>query len=97
MHFNGIFSGSDYVYGSVAWFDQVDPDYLSMIEMNGIAKLMNVEGDFFQFMWPKPGKGIGDGLLGIECEDDVLAFNKASKNLGDDGSVIGAPYTLMKL
>ncbi|CAN1302214.1 hypothetical protein LINPERPRIM_LOCUS25348 [Linum perenne] len=97
MHFDEIFSGSDYVYGSVACFDQVDPNYLSMIELNGMAELVNVEGDFFQFLWPKLGKGIGDGFLCIECEDDVIAFNKARNNLGDDGSIMGATFTLMKL
>ncbi|CAN1147130.1 hypothetical protein LINPERHAP2_LOCUS15684 [Linum perenne] len=63
MHFNGIFLGSEYLYGSVAWFDRVDPDYLSLIELNAMAELVNVEGDFYQFLWPKPGFGIADGLL----------------------------------
>ncbi|CAN1129995.1 hypothetical protein LINPERHAP2_LOCUS5570 [Linum perenne] len=97
MHFNGIFIGTDYLYGSVAWFDRVDPDYLSLIELNGMADLVNVEGDFFQYMWPRPEKGTADGLLCIECEADVLAFNKAWKNIDDDGSVLGAPFTVMKL
>ncbi|CAN1156214.1 hypothetical protein LINPERPRIM_LOCUS20074 [Linum perenne] len=51
----------------------------------------------FQFLWPKPGKGTADGLLCMECEDDDLAFNEARKNIADDGSVKGAPFTLMKL
>ncbi|CAN1168062.1 hypothetical protein LINPERHAP2_LOCUS27616, partial [Linum perenne] len=34
MHFNRILSGDDYLYGLVACFDQVDPGYLSMIELN---------------------------------------------------------------
>ncbi|CAN1317735.1 hypothetical protein LINPERPRIM_LOCUS30542 [Linum perenne] len=81
MHYNGIFIGSDYLYGSVAWFDQVDPDYFSLIELNSMAELANVEGDFFLFLWPKPWKGPADGLLSIECEDDVLGFNKVRKNI----------------
>ncbi|CAN1315633.1 hypothetical protein LINPERPRIM_LOCUS29766 [Linum perenne] len=85
MHYNGIFISSDYLYGAVAWFDQVDPDYLSLIELNSMAELVNVEGDFFRFLWPKPGKG-ADGLLSIECEDDVLGFNKVRKT-----------FTLMKV
>ncbi|CAN1195116.1 hypothetical protein LINPERHAP2_LOCUS42934 [Linum perenne] len=97
MHFNGIFLGSEYLYGSVAWFDRVDPDYLSLIELNAMAELVNVEGDFYQFLWPKPGFGIADGLLCIECEDDVLAFNKVRKNIGPDGTVLGAPFSLMKV
>ncbi|CAN1263860.1 hypothetical protein LINPERPRIM_LOCUS11755 [Linum perenne] len=97
MHFNEIFIGSEYLYGSVAWFDRVDPDYLSLIELNAMAELVNVEGDFYQFLWPKPGFGIADGLLCIECEDDVLAFNNVRKNTGPDGTVLGAPFSLMKV
>ncbi|CAN1172258.1 hypothetical protein LINPERHAP1_LOCUS22479, partial [Linum perenne] len=67
MHFNGIFIGVDYLYGSVAWFDRVDPDYLSLIELNGMADLVNVEGDLWQYLWPRPGHGNADGLLCIEC------------------------------
>ncbi|CAN1285502.1 hypothetical protein LINPERPRIM_LOCUS19018 [Linum perenne] len=52
-----------------------------------------VEGDFYQFLWPKPGKGIGDGLLCIECEDDVLAFINARQNVGNNGISMGAPFT----
>ncbi|CAN1161827.1 hypothetical protein LINPERHAP2_LOCUS24148 [Linum perenne] len=97
MHYNGIFIGSDYLYGSVAWFDQVDPDYFSLIELNSMAELANVEGDLFRFLWPKPGKGPADGLLSIECEDDVLGFNKVRKNIDDDGTSLGAAFTLMKV
>ncbi|CAN1282053.1 hypothetical protein LINPERPRIM_LOCUS17933 [Linum perenne] len=90
-------SSGEYLYGSVACFDQVDPDFLSMIELNAMAALVNVEGDLYQFLWPLPGKGIGDGLLSIECEDDVLAFIKARNNVGEDGISMGPPFRSMKL
>ncbi|CAN1140109.1 hypothetical protein LINPERPRIM_LOCUS23648 [Linum perenne] len=97
MHFNGILSGNEYVYESMAWFDQVDLDYLFMIELNGMAELLNVEENLFQYSWTKPREGIGDSLLNTECEDDVLAFTKAREKIGDDGRVLGFPYTLMTL
>ncbi|CAN1274688.1 hypothetical protein LINPERPRIM_LOCUS15479 [Linum perenne] len=97
MHYNGIMSGDDYIYGSVACIDQVDPDYLSMIELTLMADFVNVEGDLYQFLWPKPGQGIGDGLSCIECEDDVLAFIKARKNVDENGTAIGVPFRLMKV
>ncbi|CAN1185509.1 hypothetical protein LINPERHAP2_LOCUS37594, partial [Linum perenne] len=97
MHYNGIMSGDDYIYGSVACIDQVDPDYLSMIELTLMAEFVKVEGDLYQFLWPKPGQGIGDGLSCIECEDDVLAFIKARKNVDENGTAIGAPFRLMKV
>ncbi|CAN1154552.1 hypothetical protein LINPERPRIM_LOCUS41180 [Linum perenne] len=90
-------SSGEYLYGSVACFDQVDPDFLSMIELNVMAELVNVEGDFYQFLWPLPGKGIGDGLLSIECEDDVLAFIKARNNVGEDDISMGPSFRSMKL
>ncbi|CAN1185593.1 hypothetical protein LINPERHAP2_LOCUS37640 [Linum perenne] len=90
-------SSGEYLYGSVACFDQVDPDFLSMIELNAMAELVNVEGYFYQFLWPIPGKGIRDGLLSIECEDDVLAFIKARNNVGEDGISMGPPFRSMKL
>ncbi|CAN1167940.1 hypothetical protein LINPERPRIM_LOCUS18947 [Linum perenne] len=58
MHFNGLLTSNEYLYGSVACFDRVDPDYLSMIELNAMKDLVNVEGEFYQFLWPHPGKGI---------------------------------------
>ncbi|CAN1793743.1 hypothetical protein LINPERHAP1_LOCUS20092, partial [Linum perenne] len=97
MHFNGLLTSNDYLYGSVACFDRVDPDYLSMIELNAMADLVNVEGEFYQFLWPHPGKGIADGLLGIECEDHVLAFIKARQNVDEFGVSMGAPFSVMKI
>ncbi|CAN1331040.1 hypothetical protein LINPERPRIM_LOCUS35186 [Linum perenne] len=43
FHFNGFMSSGEYLYGSVACFDQVDPDFLSMIKLNAMAELVNVE------------------------------------------------------
>ncbi|CAN1314535.1 hypothetical protein LINPERPRIM_LOCUS29364 [Linum perenne] len=90
-------SSGEYLYDSVACFDQVDPDFLSMIELNAMAELVNVERDFYHFLWPLPGKGIGDGLLSIECEDDVLAFIKARNNVGEDDISMGPLFPSMKL
>ncbi|CAN1165929.1 G-type lectin S-receptor-like serine/threonine-protein kinase RKS1 [Linum perenne] len=97
MHFNGLLTHNDYLYGSIACFDRVDPDYLSLIELNAMADLVNVEGEFYQFLWPHPGKGIADGLLGIECEDHVLAFIKARQNVDEFGVSMGAPFSVMKI
>ncbi|CAN1121232.1 hypothetical protein LINPERPRIM_LOCUS2058 [Linum perenne] len=88
MHFNGLLTANEYLYGSVACFDQVDRNFLSLIELNAMADLVNVEGDFYQFLWPHPGTGIADGLQSIECEDHVLAFIKARQNI-DDNDISG--------
>ncbi|CAN1182576.1 hypothetical protein LINPERHAP2_LOCUS36047 [Linum perenne] len=97
MHFNGLLTANEYLYGSVACFDRVDPDFLSMIELNAMADWVNVEGDFYHFLWPHPGKGIAEGLQSIECEDHVLAFIKARQNIDDNGNSMGAPFGVMTL
>ncbi|CAN1300064.1 hypothetical protein LINPERPRIM_LOCUS24429 [Linum perenne] len=97
MHFNGLLTVTNNLYGSVACFDRVDPDFLSMIELNAMADLVKVEGDFYQFLWPHPQTGIADGLESIECEDHVLAFIKARQNIDDNGISMGAPFGVMTL
>ncbi|CAN1167682.1 hypothetical protein LINPERPRIM_LOCUS18783 [Linum perenne] len=93
MHYNGLLQGNEYKYGLVAYSDRIDPDYFSMIELNAMAKVINVEGDYFQYLWAKPDGGIADGLQSIECEEDILAFTKARNKIGDDGEVLGLPFT----
>ncbi|CAN1186978.1 hypothetical protein LINPERPRIM_LOCUS11160 [Linum perenne] len=97
MHFNGLLTANEYLYGSVACLDRVDPDFLSMIELNAMADLVKVEGDFYQFLWPHPRTGIADGLESIECEDHVLAFIKARQNIDDNDISMGAPFGVMTL
>ncbi|CAN1154357.1 hypothetical protein LINPERPRIM_LOCUS41083 [Linum perenne] len=97
MHFNGLITANEYLYESVACFDRVDPDFLSMIELNAMAGLVKVEGDFYQFLWPHPQTGIADDLESIECEDHVLAFIKARQNIDDNGISMGAPFRVMTL
>ncbi|CAN1281004.1 hypothetical protein LINPERPRIM_LOCUS17595 [Linum perenne] len=97
MHYNGLLLGNEYKYGLVAHFDRIDPDYFSMIELNAMAKMINVEGDYFQYLWAKPDGGIADGLQSIECEEDILAFTKARNRIGDDGEVLGVPFTCIQM
>ncbi|CAN1146349.1 hypothetical protein LINPERPRIM_LOCUS6671 [Linum perenne] len=94
MHYNGLLQGNEYQYGLVAYFDRIDPDYFTMIELNVMAKMVNIEGDHFQYLW---AGGIENGLQSIECEEDILAFTKAKNRIGDDGEVLGLPFTVIQI
>ncbi|CAN1146569.1 hypothetical protein LINPERPRIM_LOCUS6541 [Linum perenne] len=79
MHYDGILTGEEYKFGSVAFIDRVDPDYFSLLELMKMAEHVGLEEEYYQFLWTKPGEEIKDGLRPLECEDDILTC------IGEDG------------
>ncbi|CAN1167920.1 hypothetical protein LINPERHAP2_LOCUS27526 [Linum perenne] len=79
MHYDGILTGDEYKFGSVAFIDRVDPDYFSLLELMKMAEHVGLEEEYYQFLWTKPGEEIKDGLRPLECEDDILTC------IGEDG------------
>ncbi|CAN1248349.1 hypothetical protein LINPERPRIM_LOCUS6708 [Linum perenne] len=77
MHYNGVLQPEGYVYGKTTFFDNVDPDLFSMVELTAMGRSVNVEGDYYQYMWLSPGKEIDNGLNPLECEEDIRGFINA--------------------
>ncbi|CAN1314255.1 hypothetical protein LINPERPRIM_LOCUS29248 [Linum perenne] len=53
MHYDGILTGDEYKFGSVAFIDRVDPDYFSLLELMKMAEHVGVEEEYYQFLWTK--------------------------------------------
>ncbi|CAN1258952.1 hypothetical protein LINPERPRIM_LOCUS10029 [Linum perenne] len=77
MHYNGVLQPEGYVYGQTAFFDNVDPDLFSMVELTAMGRSVNVEGEYYQYLWLSPGKEIDNGLNPLECEEDIRGFINA--------------------
>ncbi|CAN1156928.1 hypothetical protein LINPERHAP2_LOCUS21233 [Linum perenne] len=74
MHYNGVLQEDEYVYGLVAYLGDVVPDLFSMLELSAMGRSINVDRDYYQYLWLPPGKEIIQGLKPLECEDDIWQF-----------------------
>ena len=75
IHYGGHFTefNREYLGGEVVHFDYVSVDYLNLLELNEIAKLLKVV--FPYWLWYKP---YGDDLFYlIEKDEETLKFDKA--------------------
>ncbi|CAN1802372.1 hypothetical protein LINPERHAP1_LOCUS23349 [Linum perenne] len=63
--------GDAYRYGHIAYMDMVDPDKLSLHELNKMVEYLGVYGGIFEYLWLVPGKEFTDGLKPLHCDDDV--------------------------
>ncbi|CAN1269516.1 hypothetical protein LINPERPRIM_LOCUS13617 [Linum perenne] len=89
MHYDGLLTSDDYEFGTVAFFDRVDPDYFSLTELMAMAERVGVQDEYYQFLWAKPGQEIKDGLQTIEGEADILTC------IGEDG--LNGKHHLLKV
>ncbi|CAN0859718.1 hypothetical protein LINGRAHAP2_LOCUS7740 [Linum grandiflorum] len=64
----------DYMYGSVATFDNIDPDFFSMLELAEMGNKVPLEREYYQHLWLRPGTKIFDGLRPLEGEADILSL-----------------------
>ncbi|CAN1136841.1 hypothetical protein LINPERHAP2_LOCUS9702 [Linum perenne] len=72
MNYNGVLQEDEYDYGLVTYFDDVDPDLFSMVELSVVGRSVNIEGDYYQYMWLPPRKEIKEGLKPLECHWDKV-------------------------
>ncbi|CAN1142964.1 hypothetical protein LINPERHAP2_LOCUS13366 [Linum perenne] len=89
MHYDGLLTSDDYEFGTVAFFDRVDPDYFSLTELMAMAERVGVQDEYYQFLWAKPGQEIKDRLQTIEGEADILTC------IGEDG--LNGKHHLLKV
>ncbi|CAN0906558.1 hypothetical protein LINGRAHAP2_LOCUS24333, partial [Linum grandiflorum] len=74
LNFNGIVTPEEYQYGSVAMFDNIDPDFFSMLELAEMGNKVPLEGEYYQYLWLRPGRNFSDGLRPLEGEADILSL-----------------------
>lgn len=74
MHHNGLLTPTEYLYGSVARFDGVDPDFFSMLELNKMVTMLEIEWEYCQLLWTVSGKEITEGLTPLEGEADIMTL-----------------------
>ena len=85
MYYDGLLIRTDYLYDRVAYFDGVDPDLFSMLELNKMVELLNIEWEFFQFLTIIEGREIEEGLTLFEGKSDIFNF---TVGLLDDVNVV---------
>ncbi|CAN1179037.1 hypothetical protein LINPERPRIM_LOCUS36868 [Linum perenne] len=71
LHYGGVMIGDAYRYGHIAYMDMVDPDKLSLHELNKMVEYLGVYGGIFEYLWLTPGEKFKDGLKPLHCDDDV--------------------------
>ncbi|CAN1249830.1 hypothetical protein LINPERPRIM_LOCUS7256, partial [Linum perenne] len=67
----GTFGKLGYYDETVDWFDFVDPEQFSLMEMNRmVVGLLRTE-DYMQYLWLPEGKDINNGFVPIYNDDYV--------------------------
>ncbi|CAN1759628.1 hypothetical protein LINPERHAP1_LOCUS7213 [Linum perenne] len=56
LHYGGVMIGDAYRYGHIAYMDLVDPDKLSLHELNKMVEYLGVYGGIFEYLWLFLGK-----------------------------------------
>ncbi|CAN1165422.1 hypothetical protein LINPERHAP2_LOCUS26142 [Linum perenne] len=54
--------------------DMVDPDKLSLHELNRMVEFVGVYGGIFEYLWMVPGEEIPAGLKALHCDADVRSL-----------------------
>ncbi|CAN0885293.1 hypothetical protein LINGRAHAP2_LOCUS15082 [Linum grandiflorum] len=55
-------------------FDNIDPDFFSMLELAEMGNKVPLEGEYYQYMWLRTGRNFSDGLRPLEGEADILSL-----------------------
>ncbi|CAN0874860.1 hypothetical protein LINGRAHAP2_LOCUS10501 [Linum grandiflorum] len=55
-------------------FDNIDPDFFSMLELAEMGNKVPLEGEYYQYLWLRLGINISDGLRPLEGEEDILSL-----------------------
>ncbi|CAN1255762.1 hypothetical protein LINPERPRIM_LOCUS9095 [Linum perenne] len=74
LHYGGVLIGNAYRYGHVSYMDMVDPDKLSLHELNRMVEFVGVYGGIFEYLWMVPGEKIPAGLKALHCDVDVRSL-----------------------
>ncbi|PWA38189.1 transposase, MuDR [Artemisia annua] len=80
LHHGGFFtmgSGRRYMNGKVSWYDGVDIDLFSVIELKDMfGKLGYKEEDTMYFHFRIPNRDLDSGLMPLACDSDILRLAK---------------------
>ncbi|CAN1120147.1 hypothetical protein LINPERHAP2_LOCUS32, partial [Linum perenne] len=71
LHHGGTFGEWGYYDETVDWFDFVDPDRFSLMELNRMVVGLLRKEDYMQYLWLPDGMDINNGLSPIYNDDDV--------------------------
>ncbi|CAN0884525.1 hypothetical protein LINGRAHAP2_LOCUS14866 [Linum grandiflorum] len=55
-------------------FDNIDPDFFSMLELVEMGKKVPLKAEYYQYLWLRPGKKFSDGLRPLDGEVDILSL-----------------------
>ncbi|CAN1326149.1 hypothetical protein LINPERPRIM_LOCUS33728 [Linum perenne] len=89
LHYGGVLIGNAYRYEHASYMDMVDPDKLSLHELNRMVEFVGVYGGIFEYLWMVPGEEIPAGLKALHCDADVRlliddeSFQADERELGD--------------
>ncbi|CAN0866852.1 hypothetical protein LINGRAHAP2_LOCUS9396 [Linum grandiflorum] len=64
----------EYLYGSVALFDNIDPNFFYMLELAKMGNRVPWEGEYYQYLWLRLATNNSDGLRPLEGEVDILSL-----------------------